>query len=237
LWQKHLKPLGHVFDNPWLDVPYPNSPRGKRVRVPSEEAINAFFNWLAKKHPGWELPRLFVEVKMLAGCRTLDLCKARTSDLAEDTLTLSAETTKTREARIVPLTQEVIDSLRRESGPTWLWEHSLEQSKKYRPNPRTQGLSGYNPSMWRWTIQNLFREFNKSRPGESPLRPHDLRARAFTIIALETQSIDATAHAMGADPQTARHYLDAAKAFDRTAILRNTARQLLPQNATKSSEK
>ena len=38
-----------------------------------------------------------------------------------------------------------------------------------------------------------------------------------------TQIVDATAQAMGVDPQTARHYLDAAKAFDRSEILRKAA--------------
>lgn len=39
-------------------------------------------------------------------------------------------------------------------------------------------------------------------------------------MAAATQSVDATALAMGVDPQTARHYLDASKAFDGSAVLR-----------------
>jgi hypothetical protein len=52
LWSKHLKPVGHVSDNPWLDVPYPNTPRGKRVRAPEEDVVAEFFSWLETKHPG-----------------------------------------------------------------------------------------------------------------------------------------------------------------------------------------
>lgn len=233
LWSKHLKPLGQVTDNPWLEVPYPNTPRGKRVRVPEEETVAEFFAWLKKKHPRWELPRLFVEVKMLAGCRTIDLCKARTADLAGETLTLRAEATKTRQARSVPLPSETARALGRVAGPVWLWERSVEESKQHRWNPRIHKAAGYDPSTWRWTIQNLFREFNEGRPEKLRFRPHDLRARAITVVAAATQSVDATAQAMGVDPQTARHYLDAAKAFDRSAILKEAAALLLPKTAEK----
>ncbi|MDB5311179.1 MAG: hypothetical protein JWO38_5381 [Gemmataceae bacterium] len=188
-----------------------------------------FFVWLSKKHPGWDLPRLFVQVKMLAGCRTLDLCKVKTADLGRESLTLTAEAAKTREARTVPLPADVVSTVRRLAGPVWLWERSLEESKQYRPCPRTHAMTGFSPSTWRWTIQNLFREFNEGRPDKSRLRPHDLRARAITVVATATQSVDATAQAMGIDPQTARHYLDAGKAFDRSAILRRASSLLLPQ--------
>lgn len=229
LWAKHLRPLGHVKDNPWRDVPYPNAPRGKRVRVPDEKVVTAFFAWLAAKHPGWDLLRLFILVKMLAGCRTIDLCKLRSADLNGDQLTMSAEVTKTRAARTVPLPADLAADLRRLAGPTWLWERSLDESKLFRPNPRMKSKSSYDPSTLRWTVQNLFKEFNDGRPGEQRFRPHDLRARAFTVVAAATQSVDATARAMGADPQTARHYLDAAKAFDGVGILKDAADLLRPK--------
>jgi len=166
----------------------------------------------------------------LAGCRTSDLCKAKTADLGSETLTLSAEATKTREARTVPLSAEIVAELRRVAGRTWLWERSVEESKQYRPNPKIHSKVAYSPSTWRYTIQNLFREFNKSQPDKARLRPHDLRARAFTVVGVATQSVDATARALGADPQTARHYIDAAKAFDRSDILKRAAGLLLPQS-------
>ncbi len=196
--------------------------------VPSEDAVAEFFVWLEAKHPGWALPRLFVTVKMLAGCRTLDLAKAKSADLAADSLTLTAEATKTREARTVPLPSDLVAELRRESGPVWLWENSVQESKEYRPNPRTKNRTEYSPATWAWTISNLFREFNAGRAKKNQLRPHDLRARAFTVVAKATQSVDATARAMGADPQTARHYLDAAQAFDRSEILRKAGELLRP---------
>lgn len=228
LWSKHFRPLGHVAGNPWLDVPYPNAPRGKRVRVPEEAAVKEFFEWLGKKHPDWELPRLFVQVKMLAGCRTLDLCKVKTADLGEESLTLTAEATKTREARTVPLPADIARDLRRVAGPEWLWERSVEESKVHRPNIRTNGRTKYSFSTWRWTVQNLFREFNEGREKKSWLRPHDLRARAFTVLALVTQNVDVLAKVMGVDVQTARHYVDSAKAFDHSDVLKQATDRLLP---------
>lgn len=108
----------------------------------------------------------------------------------------------------------------------------MEETKRYRPSPKTKSKTEYSPSTWRWTVQNLFREFNKAHSVKSRLRPHDLRARAFTLVGVATQSVDATARALGADPQTARHYIDAAKAFDRSDILKKAAGLLLPQNGT-----
>jgi hypothetical protein len=229
LWQKHLRPLGHVRDNPWLDVPYPNTPRGKRVRVPPEDVINEFFKWLTVRYPRWDLPRLFVTVKMLAGCRTIDLCLAKTSDLGTSTLTLRAEATKTREARTIPLPEDVVADLRKVAGPTWLWERSVEESKVHRPNPRAKGRTGYDPSTWRWTIQNLFREFNEHRAAKVRLRPHDLRARALTLVAAATQNVDAVCQAFGVDPQTARHYIDQADVVNGLDVLRKAADNLRPK--------
>lgn len=42
------------------------------------------------------------------------------------------------------------------------------------------------------------------------------------------QSVDLAAQAMGVDPQTARHYMDAKKAFDGTAVLGKLAAALDP---------
>jgi len=152
-----------------------------------------------------------------------------TTDLGPDSLTLPAGATKTREARKVPLTAELVADLRRLAGPKWLWERSLEESKRFRPNPRTKSLTAFDPSTWRWTLQNLFKEFNRGRTAETRLRPHDLQARAITIVVTATGSVDATAQVMGVDPQTARHYLDAKKAFDSEKTMRGATLLLLPK--------
>jgi len=116
------------------------------------------------------------------------------------------------------------------AGPVWLWERSVAESKLHRPSTRTHLATEYKPSTWGWTIQNLFREFNAGLSKKDRLRPHDLRARAITLVAAATQNVDATAQAMGVDPQTARHYLDAGKAFDRMGIMKRAASLLLPDD-------
>jgi hypothetical protein len=228
LWSKHWKPAGFVRSNPWLEVPYPNAPRGRRVRLPPEDAVAELLGWLDRRYPDWEMPRAFVETKLVAGCRTLDLCKAKSADLDGDVLTLSAEVTKTRTPRTVPLPPGLAEKLHRLKGPVWLWERSAAESKAHRPATRTHDRTEYNPSSWRWTIQNLFREFNAGRPKKDQVRPHDLRARAITLVAAATQSVDATAESLGVDPQTARHYLDRAKAFNGTDVMKRMAAALLP---------
>lgn len=226
LWAKHWKPAGFVKSNPWAEVPYPNAPKGRRVRVPAEGNVTALLKWLDGK--GWDLPRLFVETKMLAACRTLDLCRVKSADLDGDTLTLTAEATKTRTARPVPLPPALAAKLHAVKGPTWLWERSVEESKAHRPATRTARQSEFNPGTWRWTIQNLFREFNTLRPAAQRVRPHDLRARGITLVAAATGSVDATAEVLGVDPQTARHYMDRARAFDRADLLKRIAGVLIP---------
>jgi integrase len=227
LWKKRLRPLGHVADNPWLDVPFPNTPKGKRVRVPEEGVVAEFFDWLDARYPKWELLRLFVKVKTLAGCRTFDLCQAKTADLSEGSLTLTAAVTKTKEPRTIPLLPEIAADLKRLAGPVWLWERSAEDSRKYRPHPSRRELL-FRPSTWKWTVENIFREFNAGRSPASRLRPHDLRARAITVLVTATKNVDATAPAVGADPQTVRHYLNAAKAFDGMEVMRKAPTLLLP---------
>ena len=193
------------------------------------QSLSEFLTWLKAKHIGWELPVLFINVKIRSGCRTFDLCQAKSADLREGTLTLTADITKNRAARIIPLNSDVVNDLKRFAGPIWLWEASLEDSKKYRPCPQTLSKTHFDPSTWRWTIQNIFREFNRNRSPDARLRPHDLRARTITRLAEETQSIEATAHAMGINAQTARHYVDAEKAFKGSDVLRQLADKLFPE--------
>jgi integrase len=234
LWSTHWKPAGFVRSNPWLEVPYPNTPKGKRVKLPNESAVTDLINWLTRRYPNWELPLLFIKTKLVAGCRTLDLCKAKSADLDGNSLTLSASVTKTRTARTVPLPADLANRLHKVKGPIYLWEKSVEECRQFRSGTRNQIADEFDPSTWRWTIQNLFREFNEKRAKKDQVRPHDLRARAITLVAAATQSVDATAEALGVDPQTARHYLDAGKAFQGSELLKKFAQILLPETPRES---
>lgn len=226
LWKKHWKPAGLVTANPWADVPMLNAPRGKRVRVPDPGAVRAFYDWLAARYPGWELPRLFVFVKALAGCRTRDLCHARTADLTATSLTLAASATKTRQARTLKLPADVLADLRRLAGPVFVWERAAVDLRTHRPAKFDPHADGFNPESWKHTVENLFREFNENRPKAERVRPHDLRARAMTAAAKLYGSVDKVARVMGCDVQTARHYIDglAFEAEDDTARLHDALR-------------
>jgi integrase len=170
----------------------------------------------------------------VAGCKTLDLCKAKSADLDGNSLTLSASVTKTRTARTVPLPADLANRLHKVKGPIYLRENSVEECRQFRSGTRNQIADEFDPSTWRWTIQNLFREFNEKRAKKDQVRPHDLRARAITLVAAATQSVDATAEALGVDPQTARHYLDAGKAFQGSELLKKFAQVLLPETPRES---
>jgi len=230
LWAKHWRPAGIVTANPWKEVPYPNAPRGRRVRATDDDTVKEFFSWLGARYPEWDAPALWYQVKILTGCRTLDLCKAKAADLRPDGIHLSATAAKTRAARTVKLPPAIVERLRKVAGPEWLWEATVAESKVHRPSVRTHARSDYDPRTWFWTVANLAREFNESRPGKPRLRPHDLRARTATIVAREAGegAVDLIAQSLGMDPQTARHYVDAAKAWGGPAPLERAAATLLP---------
>ena len=226
LWKKHWKPAGFVTANPWADVPMLNAPRGKRVRVPDPGAVRAFHDWLTARYQGWELPRLFVFVKALAGCRTRDLCHALTSDLTAASLTLAASATKTRQARTLKLPADVLADLRRLAGPVFVWERAAAELRTHRAAKFDPHADGFNPESWKHTVENLFREFNEGRPKADRVRPHDLRARAMTAAAKLYGSADKVARVMGCDVQTVRHYIDglAFEADDDAARLHDALR-------------
>lgn len=170
----------------------------------------------------------FIRVKMQAACRTIDLCRVKSADLTGEVLHMTADATKTRTDRAVPLPPDLAARRHQIKGRVWLWEKSVAESKTHRPDTRTKSQTEYRPEAWRWTVQNLVREFNESRPAAKRVRLHDLRARGITLIAAATGSVDAVPEAAGCDPQTARHYLDWAGAFDRMELFKKLTGVLLP---------
>jgi integrase len=234
LWSKYLVRHGYAQSNPWAAVPRPTIPK-KVVKIPEEDTVRRFFGWLAKRYPSWELPRLFVEVKMLAGCRTMDLCLAKSENLKGGALTIEPDHDKTHRERVVPLPPDLAKKLKKIAGPTWLWESYAEGAKVYRPGTRNR--DDFSPRTLYWCVNNLFREWNEENP-DRKLNPHDLRRRTITLTTLATGSVDQTAEAIGIDPSTARrYYLDAKRAFDGTELLKRMANVLRPKEATKPASK
>ncbi len=219
LWS-HLKDMGYAKENPWEDIPRPQVPKKTPV-IPSDDDVANFFKWLDAKFPGWELPKLFVEVKALSGCRLNDLCQVRSDQLDAKamTLTIRPEHDKTHRERVIPLPADLSARLEVTKGKTYLWERYNLDAKTYRKG--TKSKDEFSPEYFYNAIKSLFRDFGKTG---GKLRSHGLRKRAITLTTLATQSVDATAQAIGIDPQTARkYYLDASKAFSGSELLKQMA--------------
>lgn len=229
LWEK-LKPE-YVSTNPWEHIDRPTVPE-KKPTVPTEDDVDQFFKWLDAKYPEWSLPRLFVEVKALSGCRLNDLCQIRSEQLDPvlHLLRINPDQDKTHKERIIPLPEDLTRKLNEIKGEVYLWERYLEDSKKYRPGTITKKRETFEPCLMYHAMQSIFREYAQSG---GKLRSHGLRKRAITLMAMATQNVDQTAAAIGVSAQTARkHYLDAKRAFDGQELLKKMADVLRPKDKT-----
>lgn len=218
LWAKHLRELGYVVSNPWERVTPPPALR-RKPNVPSDDLISEFFGWLAGRFDGWELPTLLFRVKALTACRTSDLCSLKSSQLQNGRLVFKAEEVKGRADRSIPLPAGLFAKLDAIRGGTYLWE-------SYADRP---GRKAFTPRRLFLFVGNTCEEFNASRPGKQRLTPHSFRRRAITVMTTETQSVDATAAAIGVDPATARrYYLDSQQAFNADKLFEKVADKLYP---------
>ena len=223
LWRK-LMPK-YVRENVWEHVSRPTVPK-KVPTIPTEEDVTDFFGWLEKRYPGWSLPRLFVEVKAVSGCRLNDLCHVRSDQFnpTTHTLTIRPDQDKTHRERVIPLPADLSAALNQIKGPTYLWERYTEDAKRFRPGARLKPT--FTPSILYNAMKAIFGE-HRARGGK--LKSHGLRKRAITLTALATQNVDQTAQAIGIDATTARkYYLDAQVAFDGSALLQKMAGILRP---------
>jgi len=222
----HFADLGYVKrrENPWEEVKRPKLPR-RPPSVPTDDAFRVFFAWLEERYPGWELVRLFADVKMLSGCRLNDLCQVRSDQLRGDVLVIEAEQDKTHRERHIPLPSLLAERLRALKGPTFLWERYAEDTRQYRPGPaRTDTFS---PSVMYNAMKSIFRAYGRAHP-EAKVKTHDLRKRAITLTSGKTQSVDKTAEALGLTAQTARkYYVEASRAFDGAEVMKEMADVLL----------
>ena len=72
-----------------------------------------------------------------------------------------------------------------------------------------------------WVVNNICREYSEAFPERPRFKPHGLRRKAITTLAMLTGNVDLTAQALGLNPSTARaHYLDAKAAFDGDAAMK-----------------
>jgi integrase len=226
LWRK-LMPK-YVRENVW-DTQYvkrPSVPK-KVPTIPTEDDVSAFFSWFNGRFPGWDLPRLFLRVKAISGCRLNDLCQVRSDQFnpARQTITIRPDDDKTNRERIIPLPADLSLALDKIKGPTYLWEQYTQDAKKYRPGKRLK--AEFTPFIFYNAMKAIFREFMRSG---GKLKSHGLRKRAITLMTMATQNVDQTAQAIGIDASTARkYYLDAKRAFDGSDLLKRMASVLQPE--------
>ena len=148
LWNK-LIAMGYATANPWLTVPRPTVPKVP-VSIPAEDTVTAFMKWVKARYPGWELPVLFVQVKALIGCRTMDLCSVRSEQLKGGKLTITAGQDKTHRQRTAPLPADLSHKLEAVKGPTYLWESYTADARTHRPARATGRTSTRRRSARSW---------------------------------------------------------------------------------------
>jgi integrase len=225
LWG-HLRAMGYADANPWENVQRP-VPDKKVPTAPTEEDFNRFFAWVDGKK--WEVMSVFLRVKALAGCRTIDLCQIRAGqfDPQARTLTILPAQDKTHRERVVPLPEPLSDRLAAIKGRDHLWDRYTDSIREHTHDPRA--ATEFTPERLAWAVKRLFVQYRKQHPDRPRIRPHDLRRRAITLTVMATGSVDAAADALGVKPETARrHYVDADKSFKSAELMRKMAGILLP---------
>jgi integrase len=221
LWGQFLE-LGYAQVNPWKSVRKPNTDK-VRKHVPTEDETGRFMAWVLARYPKWERLHALLNLKALSGCRSSDLCALRTNQLQDGRVVWTADQTKQRDGRAVLVPPELFAALKRLAGPVHLWEHWPEDLKQFRPS-RNQAVTAFSTRTVFWSMGNIFREFANAHPDQPRFTPHALRRRAITLTVSKTQSVDATAAAIGLNPATARkYYLDSQRAFNSDEVFRLVA--------------
>ena len=184
LWQKwFVEDLRIATANPWKEIDPPKADRLPE-RFATDEQIEHFYQWVAKRFGDWEFPKLFLSAKAYTGCRLLDLCSLKSIQLRNGRLIFPADLTKGRKERAVPLPKELFDSLDRFKGAMWLWENYLPgllAAITAKGWPRHQLNPEFSPQrLYSW-IETLFAEYRKANQEAPLLTTHMFRKRAFTM--------------------------------------------------------
>lgn len=214
-WIKECRLLDH---DPFADVTPPKADRPTPRLVASEEA-QAFLDWLECRWNGWRLPRLFLEVKALVGCRITELVAARSSGLKEGRLHFEAVTTKGRKERAVRLPGSTFDELKAISGKTYVFEAFSEglkdlHTRRGRLN-HARRVRGYEPQRLKDWMENQAALYFEEVPTARKFKLHNLRGTAMSVAKMAGVSFEEAAIAFGCHPETMRqHYL----ALDEVAI-------------------
>ena len=208
-----------ILDNdPFADVTPPKEDKPTPRLIGSGEA-QAFLDWMDGRWAGWRLPRLFLEVKAMVGCRITELASAKATGLKEGRLHFEAFTTKGRKERAVRLPVTIFDELKRLSGERYVFESFSEQlraihTERGRLNHARQ-VRGYTPERLKDWMENQANLYFEKVPEARRFKLHNLRGTAMSVAKMAGVSFEEAAIAFGRHPETMRqHYL----ALDEVAI-------------------
>jgi integrase len=183
LWQKwFLDELGIVSGNPWQDVDPPKADK-LPVRYATDELIEPFYRWVGARFGDWPFPKLFLSTKAYTGCRLMDLCSLKSGQLRGGRLVFSADLTKGRKERAVPLPEDLAGTLDAFKGKTWLWESylpGLKEALKAKGWPTHQLNAEFAPQRLYYWVETLFADYRTAHPDRPVLTTHMFRKRAFT---------------------------------------------------------
>lgn len=183
LWQKwFMDDLKIVSGNPWQDVDPPKADK-LPVKYATDEMIEQFYAWIVERFGKWPFPNLFLSTKAYTGCRLMDLCSLKTSQMRSGRLVFPADSAKGRKERSVPLPKQLFKELNGFKGKTWLWEKYLPGLKvalAARGWPTHQLNDEFSPQRLYYWIETLFADYRTAHPDRPKLTTHMFRKRAFT---------------------------------------------------------
>ncbi len=214
-WIKECRLLGH---DPFAEVKPPKSDK-PAPRLVSPQEAQAFLDWLDTRWETWRLPRLFLEVKGLVGCRITELAATKTSGLKEGRIHFEAVTTKGRKERAVRLPPSIFEELSRLAGRTFVFEAFSDQLRAFYArrgcHHHARRVRGYRPERLKDWMENQAALYFDENPKARKFKLHNFRGTAMSVAKMAGVTFEEAAIAFGCHPETMRaHYL----ALDEVAI-------------------
>lgn len=229
--------LGLVDANPFECIPPPALDRHE-VKYVRPGDVSEFYEWLGRRYPDWDMPKLFFTVKALAGCRLEDLCRIRSDQLVDGRLVFAADVTKNRSERYAPLPTDVFHALFAYRGDCYLWERYppelMDANRKLGVPTHRQNLEFHPRRLYLWVVQLM--QTYQSQTGRD-FSSHDFRKAAFTRAAEQDIHPKRAAAAFDVTAETMlRYYTATEKKRTADEVLGSLADVLRPKPKQSESE-
>jgi len=169
--------------NPVQEVAPPKADK-LAVKYATDELIEPFYAWIVERFGEWPFPKLFLSAKAYTGCRLMDLCSLKATQLRGGRLVFPADLTKGRKERAVPLLDDLYDSLDAVKGDIWLWEGylpGLKAALQAKGWPTHQLNPVFAPERLYYWIETLVADYPTAHLDRPVLTTHMFRKRAFTM--------------------------------------------------------